>query len=146
MVLLTRGGSGRFLVMNLVYSATLVGLMFLGGQWGAIGIASARAVTLVLVVPWALHYCLADTPVSVGDFVRTLSRPAVASLTMAGTLFALRYFLPLESASLSLAVGCGTAIAVYFLTFSLLPGGRAQLYSLPNEFLAALRKRSSKGV
>jgi PST family polysaccharide transporter len=144
MVLLTRGRSGRFLVMNLVYSATLLSLMLVGGQWGALGIASARAIALFLVIPWALSYCLADTPVSVTDFVRTLSKPIVASLAMAACLVTFRHVWEFGSAPISLTIGSGMALLAYFLVFALLPGGLAELRSLPRELIDALQRRSSQ--
>jgi PST family polysaccharide transporter len=145
-VMVTCGKSGRFLVASLVNNAALVILMFTGMKWGAVGIATARVATFVVLMPWLLYYSFAGTPVSVGDFLRSVSRPFVASLTMGAALLLLQYFAPLESALLSLLAGCGTAITAYFLAFNLLPGGRRQLQSLANEVLAALRQRSSMGV
>ena len=145
MVLVTCGKSGRFLMLSVVYSATSLILMFVGIRWGAVGIATAQVSTAVLLMPWLLHYSLAGSPVSVGAFWRSASRPLVASLTMAAALLLLQNFTHLESALLSLTAACGTAIAVYFLTLNFLPGGRDQLQSLVSELVEALRKRSSAG-
>ena len=145
MVLVTCGKSGRFLMLSVVYSVTSLILMFVGIRWGAVGIATAQVSTAVLLMPWLLYYSLAGSPVSVGAFLRTASRPLVASLTMAAALLLLQNFTHLESALLSLTAACGTAIAVYFLTLNFLPGGRDQLQSLVSELVAALRKRSSVG-
>jgi PST family polysaccharide transporter len=142
-VTITCGNSGRFFVVSLVYNATMVILMFTGIRWGAVGIATARVASLVLLMPWALYYGFAGTPVSVGDFFRSVSRPFIATVTMAAALLLLRYYADLESDLLSLAAGCGAAVPLYFLAFILLPGGRTQLQSLVNELLGALRKRSS---
>ena len=97
-------------------------------------------------MPWVLYYGFAGTPVSVRDFLRSVSRPVAASLTMGAALLLLQYFAHLESVLLSLLAACGTAIAIYFLAFNLLPGGRGQLRSLKNEFLSVLRRRPSAGV
>jgi len=141
LVLVTRGRSGRFLALNLVYSATLVLLMFLGIQGGAVGIATARLATLALVTPWALWYCFSTSPVSVGDFVRTVSRPLTASVTMGAALLLLRYFGQVESAVVSLLVASGAAATVYFLAFKFLPGGTGQLQSLASELWTVVRQR-----
>ena len=132
-------------MLSVVYSATSLILMFVGIRWGAVGIATAQVSTAVLLMPWLLYYSLAGSPVSVGAFWRSASRPLVASLTMAAALLLLQNFTHLESALLSLTAACGTAIAVYFLTLNFLPGGRDQLQSLLSELVAALRKRSSVG-
>lgn len=145
-VMITCGKSGRFLVVALVNNALLVILMFIGIAWGAVGIAAARAATLLLVMPWALHYSFAGTPVSVGDFLRSVSKPSIASLTMGAALLLLQQYAHLESGLSSLLAGAGTALIVYFLAFNLLPGGKAQLQSLVSELLAALRRRSTASV
>jgi PST family polysaccharide transporter len=145
-VMITCGHAGRFLKVSLVYSAALVTLMLIGISWGSVGIASAHLATAVLVTPWLLSYSFAGSPVSIRAFGESVSRPAIASLTMGAALLLLQSFANLESALLSLALGAGTAITVYFLTLNLLPGGRDQLQSLAKELLGALRRRSSAEV
>ena len=141
---ITRGQSGRYLVVNLVYSVALVGLMFVGAIWGVVAIAAARLVTLVVVSPWALHFAFSGSPISVRDFLRTVSRPVAASLAMGGALLLLQYSASLDSPLLTLLAACGTAISVYFLAFNLLPGGRRQLKSLLGEVVGVLKARASK--
>jgi PST family polysaccharide transporter len=142
-VMITCGKSGRYFWVSLVYNVVLLIVMVTGIQWGAVGIAAARVTTLILLMPWALYYSFAGTPVPVVDFVRSVSRPFAASFAMGATLLLLRNFGQLEHEVLALTAGCGAAITVYFLTFNLLPGGRAQLQSLASEVIAAMRGRSS---
>jgi PST family polysaccharide transporter len=145
-VMITCGYTGRQFLLTLLFNAMSVVLMFAGIKWGAVGVAAGRMAALVLTMPWVLYYGFAGTPVSVRDFLRSVSRPVAASLTMGAALLLLQYFAHLESVLLSLLAACGTAIAIYFLAFNLLPGGRGQLRSLKNEFLSALRRRPSAGV
>ena len=144
-VQVTCGKSGRFLGVTLVYQAVELILMFVAIRWGAVGIAAARVVTLILGIPWVLRFSFAETPVSVRDFFEACSKPVVASLAMGAVLLLLQYFVHLESALLSLLAGCGTAVIAYFLALNLLPGGRGQLQALRNEVFTALRQRTSTG-
>jgi len=144
-VMITCGRSGRFLVVSLVNNALLALLMFIGVAWGAVGIASARAATLVLVTPWALYYSFAESPVSVSDFVRTVSKPVVASALMAAALIALQRFGAIDNEIVSLAAACGVAPIAYLTGMLLLPGGKDQLQSMAGELRGALRGRSSVG-
>jgi len=57
--------------------------------------------------------------VSVGDFLLSVSRLFAAILTMGDALLLLRYFAHLDSTLLSLLAGCGAAIIVYFLAFTI---------------------------
>ena len=120
------------------------GFMLVGATWGVIAIAAGRLVTLVLVSPWALRFSFAGSPVSVGDFLRTISRPVVASLVMGGALFTLQFWDPVESALVALSMAFCVAAGVYFLTFVFLPGGRRQLESLLAEVFGAVKAHASK--
>jgi O-antigen/teichoic acid export membrane protein len=142
-VMVTCGKSRRFLVVSFVSNTLVMILMFVGVAWGAVGIAAARVATSILLLPWALYYSFAGTPVSVSTFVRGVSLPLFASLTMAAALFAfLRYAAP-DSAALSLAATCAIAPIVYFLTLLMLPGGASKLRDLVKELHAALKSRAS---
>jgi PST family polysaccharide transporter len=140
-VQITCGKSGRFLRLTLVYEILEVILMFAGIKWGAVGIAAARVVTLVVATPGLLYYSFAGTPVSVRDFFQGCWRPVAASLAMGGVLLLVQRHVPLESALVSLLVGLGTAVVAYLLAFILLPGGRAQLQVLTTELLKVVRRR-----
>ena len=145
-VMVTCGKSGRFLVVSLVSNVLLIALMFAAVRWGAVGIATARVAAPILLIPWALYYTFAGTPVSVRDFLRGYYRPFLASLVMAGALLYLRSFIELWSAPLSLVLGCGVAAASYLLALRLLPGEKGQLTSLTNELRGALRRKSPLGA
>lgn len=145
-VMVTCGKSGRFLLVSFVSNALLIMLMFAAVRWGAVGIATARVAAPILLIPWALYYAFAGTPVSVRDFLRGYYRPLFASLTMAAALLLLRSFTDRWSAPLSLVLGCGAAVASYFAALRLLPGEKDQLRSLMKELRGALRRRSPVGV
>lgn len=143
MVLITCGRSSKFLFVSLVYSAVSMSLMFVGTRWGSVGIAAAHLAAAVVLTPWMLSYSFAQSPVSIGAFWQSVSRPIAASLAMGVALVSLQRFAGLEGAPLSLAAALGTALAVYFPALILVPGGRAQLFSLVHELTAALRRRSN---
>ena len=145
-IMITCGRTARFLVVSVVNSAVLAILMLAGIAWGAVGIASARAITVIVVTPWALHYGLSGTPVSSGDFLRSYSRPCLAAAVMGIVLLAVRRFAPMDSALTSLALGLSSSGLVYLLALFALPGGGAQLRSLYHELVEAIRRRSSAEI
>jgi len=145
-VMITCGRSGRFFIVALINNLTMVICMVVGIGFGAVGIAVARVATSIVIMPWSLPYSFSGTPVSVGDFLRSISRPCIASAIMGVSLWAFRRVAPLESEVLALLGGAAAAGLVYFLAFLLIPGGRNQVQSLAAELLGVIRNRSSVRV
>src|SRR5947207_13472685 len=75
-VLITRGRSSRYLGLTLVQNVTLILFMFIGARWGIAGVAWANVAATYLLIAPNLHYCLKDSPVSIGTFFSTIARPA----------------------------------------------------------------------
>ena len=142
-VMVTCGKSGRFLLVSLVSNALLIALMFAAVRFGAVGIATARVAAPILLIPWVLRYSFEGTPVSAGDFVRSVARPCLASATMGAVLLLARDVAFPDRPPLSLLIGVGVALSAYFLSLTLIPGGRNQLQSLSEELYTTLRPRSA---
>lgn len=143
-VLITCGKTGRLLLVNAVSSSVLAVLVFVGAQWGAVGVAGARVATLALTLLWGPYYSFSGTPVSARDFARTASRPVVAGLVMGGGLLLLRTYSTLSPHLLSLLVGAVVAGTLYVGALIALPGGRERLVSFLSEVVSALRRRPNR--
>lgn len=134
-VLITRGRSRRYLGLTLVQNVTLILFMFIGARWGIAGVAWANVAATYLLIAPNLHYCLKDSPVSIGTFFSTIARPALASIIMGIVLKVLHQTLPPLGAPVFLMFVSLVALVVFSGAWMLMPGGKAELTG----FLADLR-------
>lgn len=143
-VLITQGRSRVYLTLTLVQNLVVVAFMFVGAYWGALGVAVADiAATYVLALP-RLHYCLKDSPVTLEMFLSATFRPAFCSALMAVVLFMVHSAVSQLNLVLSLGLGSATALVVFFGTWMLIPGGKAELFALVTEFRGAFQKKRSR--
>jgi O-antigen/teichoic acid export membrane protein len=141
LIMITCGKSGRVLFVALVHSVILAILMVVSIPWGAVGIASAFVLTIVVLSPWIIYYGFSETPVTIKLFYGTVSKPIKASLVMVLMLVLLRSIAPMGGDMVSLLTGGGIAAIVYSSSFALFPNGRLQLKSLVQDFKAAMKTR-----
>ncbi len=84
-------GLGRRYFMQGLYSAIVGCTGFLIGiRWGASGVATAYAITSLLL-PYPMHvYSFKGTPLRVGDFFGTVAGPALAAIVAAAAMVPIR--------------------------------------------------------
>jgi PST family polysaccharide transporter len=139
-VLITSGQSGRYLKFGLFNSAAIVLSFVIGIRWGAIGVATAYTVANYVVLFPSLWYCSRHTPVSVADFLKAIAHPTVASLSMAAVVFLVYSFINEQTHIVILCVCFVIGVAVYLLTWVLLPGGVRLLRDLRSYIVLVLRR------
>lgn len=143
-VLITRGHARTYLVLTMVQNATMIVFMLIGVQYGTEGVAVADvAATYVLIWP-KLHYCLRNSPVSIGAFFAAAGRPAFASLVMYGALSVIRVELPPVGAPACLAIGCLVAALVFPAAWMLIPGGKAELKGFVEDLLHGIQRKTRR--
>ncbi|MGH6892660.1 MAG: lipopolysaccharide biosynthesis protein [Dongiaceae bacterium] len=126
-VMLSSGESRRYLWCGLFGALSLSAFVVLGIRWGPSGVAYGHvAATYLLLIPM-LYWGLWGTPVRVSDFVASVRKPIVASVLMAGVLYALKQGAFTLGPFGSLALGSIAGFIAYFGTWLILPGGRAEL-------------------
>ncbi|MEM7204948.1 MAG: lipopolysaccharide biosynthesis protein [Planctomycetota bacterium] len=96
-----------------VAASTVVAIaLVVGVRWGALGVAAAYSVAVVLTRFPGLAVLLRGTPVSVGDVAAVVTRPAVVSVLAGVGLAGARWLLPTApgyGAGLAFALGIGVA-------------------------------------
>lgn len=87
-------GMGRRYLMQGLYSAIVTCAGFIIGiRWGASGVATAYAVTS-LIMPYPMHvYSFKGTPLKVSDFLEPIAAPAFAAIGAAIAVAAISAFL-----------------------------------------------------
>ncbi len=89
-VLTSLGLARRHLEQGLISAAVTCAGFAIGVQWGATGVATAYAITSVLLT-FPMHvYSFKDTPVGVRDFIDSITPAGIASLAAAAGTYILR--------------------------------------------------------
>jgi PST family polysaccharide transporter len=131
-----------------IFSAVIaVGSIIAGLPWGAKGVAATYAISdLCITTPLLFWYVGRRGPIRAGDFYRTITPSAAASLCALGAVVVARPWLVTVSwligrLSLSFAISLGVALVV----FSALPAGRKAIRNL-TEVLLLIVKRSPQSL
>ena len=103
------------------------------------------ATTWLLIAP-RLYYSLKGSPITVGTFFSTITRPALASILMAIVLGLLHQTLPALGAPIFLALSSLVALVVFSGAWMLMPGGKAELIGLVADLRSALQKKTGRAT
>jgi PST family polysaccharide transporter len=123
MVLISTGQSRLYLKLGLI-SSLFICLSFVAGlPWGAKGVATGYAIiNYVLLFP-VLFYSFKNTAVNIKDFFSAIIKPLIASIAMAlGCLGVLMYLVDFN-VFLALVISFLSSALIYFILFSIMPGG-----------------------
>jgi PST family polysaccharide transporter len=124
---LSRGNTRRQFRWALVYTPVMAAGAWIGVQWGVVGAAWGVAAATILLAGPRVAFCLADSPLTWGDFLGIVSRPALTSAAAAGALLAARRILPLpEGGPAWLAAAALVFAAAYAAAWATTPGGRRE--------------------
>lgn len=140
-IYVSSGQTQRQLRWGLVYTPVMMVSVALGAQWGAIGIASGYTLGICLLTYPSVLYCVASCPITMGDFMGAVWRPAIASLLSAGLLYLAILALPPSSV---LAIGLLIQGLIYGFAYIgiwlLLPGGYREAKGMIQLLLKARAK------
>jgi PST family polysaccharide transporter len=128
-IFLSLGRAGRQLRWGALLTAATLAAYFVGVRWGAVGVAAGvSAVRIALFLPTLVYTC-AGSPIGVGQILRVVSLPALASAAaMAASLAADRWLGP---GAWALPRNAALFCAAYALVWMAAPSGRAALAGLP---------------
>ena len=138
------GRTDRQLRIGLIMSAIDVLIFLISVRWGAIAVAAAYGLSRpILWVPRML-YCYRGTPLRFTELVKTLSRPAIASLSAAIILMGIdRVFLGEINLFIALLISFILYGLLYVAVWLILPDGKQTLFSMI-EMVKELKKKKQK--
>lgn len=131
------GHTDRQIRIGLVMTIIDCIIFLISVQWGAMGVAQAYGISQPILVIFSLNYCYWGTHLKFSDFIRTIARPALASITAAIALMALKNsILTLDlNLPLGLLLDCLLYGVFYLSLWLILPGGHKSF----SEILEILR-------
>jgi O-antigen/teichoic acid export membrane protein len=146
LTLVSLGMSRKYLKWGVFGSVFFVLTYVVGIPWGARGVALSYVIGEYLIMVPSLWYCFRGTPVSLLGFFKTISRPAVISLTATAIMFLAHKFLLVNQSDIVVIGAClALGTASYFVIWALIPGGMKTLSELAGYVAVVLSRNKEIG-
>ena len=117
----------RQLRWSLIHTPVMIVAIAIGVQWGAYGVAVGYTVGMGLLSYPAVVYCVHQSPITLGDFMGAVWRPAIAAIFSAGLLYPVQIFMPTINLLLIRLLVTGLVYSLFYISIWLmLPGGYTQ--------------------
>ena len=118
------GHTNRQIRIGLIMTTIDCIIFLVSVNWGATGVARAYGISQPILVIFSLNYCYWGTHLKFRDFLGTIARPALASITAAIALIVVKNVVTLSlSLPLRLLADCLFFGLCYLSLWLLLPGG-----------------------
>ena len=139
------GRTDRQFRIGIVTAAINSLIFFISVNWGALGVAKAYGISQPILIIFALYYCYWGTNLTLINFIKTISRPALASIGAAAILMGINHLILAIDFNLllSLSVDCVLYSLLYLILWLLLPGGKKTLLEIAG-ILQVMKKSRSK--
>ena len=136
------GHTDRQLRIGMVMTLIDIAIFFMSVNWGATGVALGYGMSQPILVVISLNYCYRGTHLNFQDFLRSIFRPAIASISAAIALMASKhFFLTLDfNLFLRLLIDFCLYGSLYFGLWSILPGGKKNLREIVDIMQAVKQK------
>ncbi len=123
-IYVSAGETQRQFRWSLVHTPVMVVAIAIGVRWGAYGVAVGYATGMCLLSYPAVVYCVRKSPITLGDFMGAVWRPAIAAISAAAILTLVRSALPsLGFLAIRLCAEGLIYVASYVGIWLMLPGG-----------------------
>lgn len=123
-ICLARARTDRLLRWSLLVQAPVILLaVLLGWNWGPLGVAEAMAAAQVILAVPAIGYNVQGSTIGVGEALRAMGRPLIASLLAAAILIGLGDRLPDSPGGPRLALASVVYLVGYAGAWLAMPGG-----------------------
>lgn len=133
-IYVSAGETQRQFRWSLIHTPVMIVAIAIGVRWGAYGVAVGYTVGMCLLSYPAVVYCVRQSPITLGDFMGAVWRPAVASLSSAVLLVLAQQVLPsFPFLVIKLSVEGLIYVGCYISIWLMLPGGYRQ-----GKFFAAM--------
>lgn len=141
-VYISLGQTKRLLQWGIWNSIIIVTGFSVGLKWGVRGVAIGYAVATYLMLFPTLWHCFRYSPINIRVFFDAIWRPALASLIMGVVIFFSLSFMVGQSHFIKIIACLIIGLAVYFLAWLVIPGGKDILHELYNYILLVTRKKN----
>ncbi|MEM8614140.1 MAG: lipopolysaccharide biosynthesis protein [Cyanobacteria bacterium P01_H01_bin.105] len=139
-IYVSAGETQRQFRWSLIHTPVMIVAIAVGVQWGAYGVAVGYTVGMGLLSYPSVLYCVRQSPITLGDVMGAVWRPAIASILAACLLYLAQLLTPSINLLLIRLLVAGLIYAVFYSgIWMLLPGGYTQSKFLISALLNKLQ-------
>lgn len=141
MLMLSSSQTKRYFFWGLFNSTSTVIGYVVGVRWGAIGIAASLLVTTAVNFIFSLFFVFKGSPVSMTATLKSIYRPAIASIVMGIALLLTYQFISSFHVALQMIESMSLGGGIYFIVWVLFPGGYKKMIEFVSYPLSVLKSK-----
>lgn len=143
-VLLSLGRTSTHLRLSAYTSAVSIAFMVAGSFFGLTGLAIADAMAVFTMAGPKLVTTFRNSPISLGEYLRTIRTPLIASAAMLASLVALSSIVSTSSDATRLLTASFVGAVTFLSTYAIFPAGRSQLGALVDNAKEVLSRKTPR--
>jgi PST family polysaccharide transporter len=143
LIMLSLGQAKRYVFWGLFTNLSLIIGFVVGIRWGVIGITASWPFAMAINLIFSLFFVCKDSPVSVLLTLKSIFRPAVASIVMGCVLLLSYKFLSSYHVVLQIAFSTLLGTAIYLIIWMLFPGGYKNVIEFASYPLLVLKYKKT---
>ena len=141
LIMVSVGQSTRYLFWGLFTSLSTIIAFAVGIEWGAIGLAASWIVSTIVNLIFSLFYVFKGSPVGIASTVKSIYRPAIASIGMGIFLYLTYSYISSFHIALQMSFSVLLGSLIYFVIWILFPGGFQNIVEFASYPLSMLKRK-----
>lgn len=146
LIMLSSGQTRRYFVWGLFTSLSTIIAFVVGIKWGVTGIAASWSISTATNVVFSLFFAFKGSPVDMGLTLKTIYRPAIASIGMGVVLLISYEFVSSFNVAFQMALSILLGSVLYLVIWLLFPGGYKSIIEFASYPLSALKCRKTTAL
>lgn len=141
LIMLSLGQTSRYFFWGLFTNLSTVIAFVIGIRWGVMGIAQSCIIATAANLSFSLLFVFKDSPVDIISTLKSIYRPAIASMVMGYVLLLSYAYLSSYHVLLQITLSAFLGGAIYLMSWMLFPGGYKKIGEFASYPLSALKRK-----
>jgi len=141
MIMISSGQTKRYFFWGLFTNLSTILAFVIGIRWGAIGIAASWSASMALNLIFSFFFVLKDAPVDKASTIKSISKPAIASIVMGAVLVMTYTWLSSFHVAVQISLSVILGSMIYLIIWVLFPGGYKNIIEFISYPMSALKSR-----
>jgi len=140
-IMVSTGKSKRYFFWGLFTSLSTIIAFVVGIRWGAIGLAASWSVSSIANLIFSLFFVFKGSPVGIASTLKSIYRPAIASIVMGIALFLIYQYLSSFHVAFQMSLSVLLGSLIYLFIWMLFPGGYKNIIEFASYPLSMLKRK-----